>query len=148
MPLRPIAAALSLRRAPRLRRVAALASNRANSLRRLLPRLRLSTRLPKLGANCMPLCGAIWNREPRVPYSFCCLFPAKTQDVRMLTRIDAQSRSTPTSCTQSRYECKQTAEKPVQKNFTRSRKHYYLSPRYSTSCERLSKWFVKSIALE
>ena len=90
MPLRFIAVALSLRRASRLRRVAALASNRANMSRRLLPQLRLSARLLKLGSNCMPLCGAICNRGPRVPYSSRFLIPAKTQNVQMLTCIGAQ----------------------------------------------------------
>ena len=135
MLLRPIAVALYLRRTPRLRCFAALASSRATSSRRMLPRLRLSTHLPKVDVNCMPLCSAIWKIELRVPYSFYCLLPAGgTQHMQMLTRIGAQSRSTPTNCMQSRYECTQTAKKNALK------KRYAFSQTLLSVAALLIKW--------
>ena len=133
MPLRFIAVALSLvslRRASRLRRVAALASNRANMPRRLLPQLRLSARLLNLSSNCMPLCGGICNRGPRVPYSSRFLFLAKTQNVQMLTRIGAQKPfdvDEPHAITLRMQKSSKEARTEI---FPRSRKHCDLSPRY------------------
>ena len=67
----------------------------------------------KLDANYMPLCGAIWSGEPAGIYSCCFLFLATPQNLRMLARIELQSRSTSTGCGGSCQECKKNSKEAL-----------------------------------